>query len=258
MICRGPKPPGYDSTTRNRPERGPTRPEAGLGPGAPSDIPRTSRRQPERSYPVFTSRRTQPCLTGLILVRASGQAQAVADHGAPTSKWRALPGHLDQERDFDLRTSGAQLVVRRPDVPDVTITVEKTELVIGRDVDDVDLTLDDELVSRRHARLMVDERGYFTLEDLGSTNGIEYAGRPVRRLNLVDGDEFIIGKAHFRFVATMERFSTHGRDQPKPAIDPLFEDIQIPEPQPDPEDDPHSADESGVLDEAPDALSKSD
>lgn len=166
---------------------------------------------------------------------ALGQAPDVAERGAPTNKWRTVPEHLDDnEHPFDLRSSGAQLVVRRPDVPDVTVPLEKPELVIGRDVEDVDLTLDDELVSRRHARLSVNDRGYFTLEDLGSKNGIEYAGRPVRRLNLVDGDEFIIGKAHFIFSASMPRF-TQAAESPAGAVDSLDDDIQVPAPEPDAE-----------------------
>ena len=155
----------------------------------------------------------------------------MTDRGAPTGKWPAQLDHLEDDSAFDLRSSSAQLVVRRPDVPEVTIPLNKSEFVIGREMQDVDLTLDDELVSRRHARLTVSARGYFTLEDLGSTNGIEYAGRPVRRLNLIDGDEFIIGKTRFLFSAVIKRLSAETEKKPTMAADPLFDDIEVPVPR---------------------------
>ena len=85
-----------------------------------------------------------------------------------------------------------RLKVRRPGVPEVEIPIDKREFIIGRLASQVDLVLDDELVSRRHASLTANERGYFRLEDLGSQNGIKFEGRPVRRLNLLDGDEILV------------------------------------------------------------------
>ncbi|MEO1335713.1 MAG: FHA domain-containing protein, partial [Myxococcota bacterium] len=83
-----------------------------------------------------------------------------------------------------------RLTVSRPDVPDVEIELKADEFVIGRATQGVDLTLEDDLVSRKHAKLSVKDNGYVMLEDLGSKNGITYSERTVRRLNLVDGDEF--------------------------------------------------------------------
>jgi len=51
--------------------------------------------------------------------------------------------------------------------------------VIGRG-EDCDLSVEDPLVSRRHARLLVNEDG-ITLEDLGSRNGVFLNGRRVGR-----------------------------------------------------------------------------
>ena len=128
------------------------------------------------------------------------------DRGAPTGQYKAVPAHLESQ-EFDLATSGARLVVQRKDLPDVELPIEKEELVIGRAVDGVDFALDDDLVSRRHAKLTVNERGYFKLEDLDSKNGVTYLGRPVKRLNLVDGDVFHIGSAAFHFHVEAKRFT---------------------------------------------------
>jgi DNA-binding winged helix-turn-helix (wHTH) protein len=66
------------------------------------------------------------------------------------------------------------------------------EHVVGRDAD-VEIRLDASTVSRRHARLIVTERGT-VLEDFGSKNGT-YRGsdRVTEPIHLADGDEIRIG-----------------------------------------------------------------
>lgn len=156
--------------------------------------------------------------------------------GAPTGKWETLPPHLGGEGGSDIRGAEAKLTVKRPGVPAVDIPIEKTEFVIGRQANEVDLVLDDDWVSRRHAKLSMDERGYFRLEDLGSQNGIKYEGRPVRRLNLVAGDKFAIGKTEFVFHAQMNRSTAPAHAPPaKVKTAPpraASSRIEIPEPGP--------------------------
>ncbi len=180
------------------------------------------------------------------------------DRGAPTSHWPHLSAKFDTKGPVitDLR-----LIVCRPDVPDVEIALKTDEFVIGRAPQGVDLTLDDDLVSRRHAKLTVNDRGYVNLEDLGSKNGILYAERTVRRLNLVDGDEFHIGKTKFVFRAQMRRFQEV--EPPKPVrirADSVFVEVPVPDPQPvpvsdTPDDnvgwDPEAARASDIPDSAP-------
>src|SRR5687768_2792830 len=109
-------------------------------------------------------------------------ARRGGDTGAPTGQWDTMPKHLDDEAvQLELRRAEPRLLVRRPGVPEVEIAVEKTSFVIGRLATEVDLVLDDESVSRRHAKLTMDGRGYFHLDDLGSQNGIRFEGRQVRR-----------------------------------------------------------------------------
>lgn len=81
---------------------------------------------------------------------------------------------------------------------DREIALHRGENVIGRD-DAAILWIDDDSVSRRHARIVIDEEGA-VLEDLGSKNGTllrgERVGSPVR---LVDEDLITIGPASMTF-----------------------------------------------------------
>jgi len=63
-----------------------------------------------------------------------------------------------------------------------------------------DVTVEDELVSRNHCRILR-EGGGWAVEDRGSANGTTVAGRPVRGLApLRDGDEIILaGRVSLRF-----------------------------------------------------------
>jgi hypothetical protein len=70
---------------------------------------------------------------------------------------------------------------------------------IGRDVSS-DVVVDDERVSRRHARLRPTERGW-VLEDLESTNGTRVNGFRTQAQLLSDGDTISIGASTFAFEA---------------------------------------------------------
>jgi hypothetical protein len=107
-------------------------------------------------------------------------------------------------------TSHASLVIERGEMPGTEFRLSADESTIGRwDADngifpDVDLDAHDAdaKVSRRHARIVRRNGGYF-IEDLGSTNGT-YVNRGRRLLpgnaqSLSDGDEVIVGKTFLRF-----------------------------------------------------------
>jgi pSer/pThr/pTyr-binding forkhead associated (FHA) protein len=70
-------------------------------------------------------------------------------------------------------------------------------VVIGR-LPDCDVTLDDPSVSRRHARLRR-EGSRWTVEDLGSTNGVLLNGQPVTRTDVHDGDRLELGSVQLAF-----------------------------------------------------------
>jgi len=79
-----------------------------------------------------------------------------------------------------------------------TIGLEGDVLTIGRSPHS-DLFLDDVTVSRHHARVLRDERG-FSLEDLNSLNGTYVNRRRIERHRLSDGDELQIGKFKLAFL----------------------------------------------------------
>ena len=70
------------------------------------------------------------------------------------------------------------------------------EATLGRGLD-VDIQLDDLTVSRRHARLYVNDKGGYILEDLDSGNGTFLNGRQIESEQLRDGDEIRIGRSSF-------------------------------------------------------------
>lgn len=81
---------------------------------------------------------------------------------------------------------------------DREIALHRGENLIGRDENSL-LWIDDALVSRRHARIVIDESGA-ALEDLGSKNGTFLAGERIHaRAKLADKDLITIGPASMIF-----------------------------------------------------------
>jgi len=76
-----------------------------------------------------------------------------------------------------------------------------TEFMVGRSLQ-CDLSLDDELVSRRHAMFRVDDSGV-SVEDLQSCNGVLVNGdRIVGKVPLRAGDRITIGSQEFVLIDT--------------------------------------------------------
>ena len=84
-----------------------------------------------------------------------------------------------------------------------TFALTDGDVVIGRDGDN-GIVLAESTVSRRHARLLRDSQGQFTVSDLGSANGIYINGTRIQRAILSSGDELKIGDNYFRFQAARE------------------------------------------------------
>ncbi len=97
---------------------------------------------------------------------------------------------------FERRTGEAIscLVILRGDTPGRLLPLSEATLDLGRAVPPPGL-LEDEGVSRRHARVTRLPDGSLRLADLGSTNGTLIGGRPVdgRGTLLRDGDEIALG-----------------------------------------------------------------
>jgi pSer/pThr/pTyr-binding forkhead associated (FHA) protein len=73
------------------------------------------------------------------------------------------------------------------------------EFVIGRSTD-VDMILVEDMVSRRHARILPVD-GLFEIEDLDSTNGTFVNGEKIKRTRLKEGDRILIGTSILRLIA---------------------------------------------------------
>ncbi|MDQ2800734.1 MAG: FHA domain-containing protein [Armatimonadota bacterium] len=85
-----------------------------------------------------------------------------------------------------------------------TFALTSGDLTIGRDGDN-EIVLAENTVSRRHARLLRDGQGQFTVTDLGSANGVYVNGERVQRAILTHGDEVKVGDNYFRYQADKEQ-----------------------------------------------------
>lgn len=74
--------------------------------------------------------------------------------------------------------------------------LEEGEYFIGRDPEKCQIVLDDQEVSKQHAVIKRTKTNCI-LEDLNSANGIIHNGERINKVDLLNGDEFIIGETTF-------------------------------------------------------------
>jgi len=105
------------------------------------------------------------------------------------------PGHPEESgSDSSFRFVRFRLVHKGSEIP-----LESGEYIIGR-APGSDVFIDDPLVSRRHARLLVNDTTAL-LEDLQSENGVYVNERRIRRsVRLVDGDRILVGNRELVLV----------------------------------------------------------
>jgi pSer/pThr/pTyr-binding forkhead associated (FHA) protein len=72
-------------------------------------------------------------------------------------------------------------------------------VIVGRS-SDLDMVLVEEMVSRKHARILL-ARGVLAIEDLGSTNGTFVNGEKIARAQLKEGDRVLIGTSILKVIA---------------------------------------------------------
>ncbi len=71
--------------------------------------------------------------------------------------------------------------------------LEKSEIFIGRGAQEVEVRLEDDGISRKHAKLIAQPDGQYRLVDLGSRNGTFVNGRRIEEAVLNDGDRIQMG-----------------------------------------------------------------
>jgi len=72
------------------------------------------------------------------------------------------------------------------------------EIIIGRS-SDLDMVLVEDMVSRRHAKIMT-ANGEIAIQDLGSTNGTFVNGEKISRARLAEGDRILVGTSIIKLV----------------------------------------------------------
>jgi hypothetical protein len=135
--------------------------------------------------------------------------EASADEGGEAPAEPEEPGPEDietQEHDLRKLTERAakerrrhvvgELTVKRPKQAEVRLKLDRDATTIGRD-SGCDIVVDEPNVSRRHARVVHTDAGYFELVDLSSTNGTVTDAGTVERMLLLDGDSFEVGATRF-------------------------------------------------------------
>src|SRR5581483_4488972 len=81
---------------------------------------------------------------------------------------------------------------------DQTFKFKPVRTVIGT-ASDCDIVIEDQFMSSRHCEVRVEANGNYKLVDLGSTNGIVVNDKKVREHELVDNDQFKLGRTEFKF-----------------------------------------------------------
>ncbi len=99
----------------------------------------------------------------------------------------------------------AMLIQFSPDGAGIKLVIAKPRITIGRDTDN-DISIDDDLVSKRHAVLEVvaspdgEGRVDYYLQDQDSTNHTYVNDERITLCKLKNGDMIRIGMNNFRFV----------------------------------------------------------
>lgn len=94
--------------------------------------------------------------------------------------------------------NGGRVLVYVDAQPPIKYPLYKNVITIGR-ATTADIQIDDDFISRIHARIITDEYGVI-LEDANSKNGISVNSKAVARQSLKHGDIIGIGKLRFTFI----------------------------------------------------------
>jgi uncharacterized protein DUF4388/FHA domain-containing protein len=97
---------------------------------------------------------------------------------------------------------------------DVSLEEMEDKLILGR-APDADVVLDETMVSRRHARLYVEDEALY-IEDLGSTNGTFVNGQKIHSSALKEGDRILVGTSLMKLISADAMEGTAKLQMPGP------------------------------------------
>ncbi len=169
-----------------------------------------------RAGELITKRELTDCVWQVEFISDNRLTRAIADLRRALGDDASTPQYVET-----IPTRGYRLVVEVSPSPsgdlvhetasrfklegaDRSFTLKEGENVIGRGTD-VDIRIDSEWASRRHAKIVVHGQ-QATVEDLGSKNGTYVRGTRVdEEMELTDGDEIGVGRGVvlLRFVVSL-------------------------------------------------------
>ncbi|MEM6731376.1 MAG: FHA domain-containing protein, partial [Myxococcota bacterium] len=97
------------------------------------------------------------------------------------------------------------------------------EVLIGR-ASDLDLVLVEDMVSRKHAKLVVDGP-IMQITDLGSTNGTFVNGEKVKRAELQENDRVLIGTSILKVIPSAEMTLDADKANDRQAVKDMMEEL---------------------------------
>lgn len=103
---------------------------------------------------------------------------------------------LDEDRTRFYEEPEAKLIVVKSEGLEGEIILEE-ETVIGRE-EDADITVEDNRLSRKHCKIVLQE-GQYVITDLGSSNGTFVNGAKISEKTLENGDQIQAGSNIFKF-----------------------------------------------------------
>ena len=130
---------------------------------------------------------------------ATPERDATGSETEPPGEMLAPDLMFPPESDAEASTDAVgRLLVYLDAQPPVKYPLFKDVITIGRSAS-ADIQIEDDFISRVHARLICDELGV-VVEDANSKNGIKVNSRRVTRQSLKHGDVIGLGTLRFTFI----------------------------------------------------------
>ena len=126
------------------------------------------------------------------LIKDEGSNFPILDNGQENNALIEAGNYDSNKTEFISGFAKVTLELFGPHIPFDSYTLDDSETLIGRNSEECIIFLDDQEVSAVHARIVKSAVKCF-LEDLGSSNGTVLNGQRIKREELNNGDEIIIG-----------------------------------------------------------------